>query len=337
MEILKKASIKIFLNYVETPQFLAVSILCKLDYHLITCEGFKFLKACTHNKEKSFTKQRRQAMLLMVLGSVLISFTGLIIRDMDTAGAFQINLYRWLSLFGTTFIILFWYYRASAINKILEVGRPGVAASSLLALAGICLIPSITTTTVANTLFICGSIPFITALLAWIFLNEKISKPTLFTMAVAGSGVGLMMFSGLGLNSIYGPLMALVTAISFSGYAVLLRKNKNIEMLPCLLISGLIMSAFCLLLLLGDIRISWPDLVKCVLLGSFGTLIPNTLFIHASKYLLAAELTLFMLLEFALGPLWVWFVINEIPSHWTLVGGTVIIFAVIIFVFYEIK
>ena len=276
-------------------------------------------------------------MLLMIFGSGLISFTGLIIRDMDFANALQINLYRGLSLFVTILIIFILKHRSYTLNKIIKVGKPGVVAGGLLALAGICLIQAITTTTVASTLFICASIPFITSLLAFVFLNERISQQALITMVVAGFGVCSMMFSGLKTNSAYGVVMALITAISFSGYAILIRKNKGIEMLPCVLISGLIISTFCLIILKGDIGISCKDLARCVLLGSFISLIPSALFIYASRYIIAGELTLFMLLEFSLGPFWVWVFINEVPAYWTLAGGSLVMTSVIFFVWSEIK
>ena len=276
-------------------------------------------------------------MLLMILGSGLISLTGLIIRYMDFANALQINLYRGLSLSVTILIIFILKYRRHTLNKIIKVGKPGIAAGGFLALAGICLIQAITTTTVASTLFICASIPFITSLLAFVFLNERISQQALITMVVAGCGVCSMMFSGLKTNSAYGVLMALITAISFSGYAILIRKNKGIEMLPCVLISGLIISTFCLIILKGDIDISWKDLARCILLGSFISLIPSALFIYASRYIIAGELTLFMLLEFSLGPFWVWIFVNEVPAYWTLIGGSFVMTSVIVFVWSETK
>ena len=289
------------------------------------------------NISKKILNQRTSAMVLMILGSGLISFTGLIIRDMDFANALQINLYRGLSLSVTILIIFILKHRSYTLNKIIKVGKHGFLAGALLALAGICLIQSITTTTVASTLFICASIPFITSLFAFIFLNERISKQALITMVIAGFGVCLMMFSGLKTNSAYGVVMALITAISFSGYAILIRKNKGVEMLPCVLISGLLISSFCLVILKGNIDIYWKDLARCVLLGSFISLIPSALFIYASRYIVAGELTLFMLLEFSLGPFWVWVFINEVPAYWTLAGGSLVMISVIFFVWLEIK
>ena len=108
-------------------------------------------------------------------------------------------------------------------------------------------------------------------------------------------------------------------------------------MLPSIFISGFVITLFCVSLLGTDIVIPWPDLFRCILLGSIISLIPNSLFIYASKYLIAAELTLFMLLEFGLGPFWVWLYINETPAYSTLIGGFSVITAVIIYVWSEIQ
>ena len=276
-------------------------------------------------------------MFLMVLGSSIISFAGLIIRGMDTASPLQISLYRGLALSFTILLILTLRYQTNTLRKITGVGGSGILAGILLASAGICFIQAITSTTVAATLFILASIPFISAFLARILLNERVSRQTLITMIIAGFGVSLMMVSGLRSNSFYGTSMALITAFCFSGYAIMLRKNKDIEMLPSVLISGLVICLVCLSILGQDIAISWLDLLKCILLGSIISFIPNSLFIYASKYLIAAELTLFMLLEFALGPFWVWLFIDEVPAFWTLIGGSSVIMAVIIYVWSEMQ
>ena len=276
-------------------------------------------------------------MLLMVLGSIIISFAGLIIKGMDTAGPLQISLYRGLALAFIILLILLLRYQANTLRKITGVGWSGILAGILLASAGICFIQAITSTTVAATLFILASIPFISAFLARILLNERVSVQTLITMIIAGFGISLMMVSGIRSNSFYGTLMALITAFCFSGYAIILRKNKYIEMLPSVLISGLVICLVCLSLLGKDIAISWLDLLKCVLLGSIISFIPNSLFIYASKYLIAAELTLFMLFEFALGPFWVWLFIDEVPAFRTLTGGSCVIMAVIIYVWSEMQ
>ena len=92
-----------------------------------------------------------------------------------------------------------------------------------------------------------------------------------------------------------------------------------------------------MIILKGDIDISWKDLARCILLGSFISLIPSALFIYASRYIIAGELTLFMLLEFSLGPFWVWIFVNEVPAYWTLICGSFVMTSVIVFVWSEIK
>jgi len=79
-----------------------------------------------------------------------------------------------------------------------------------------------------------------------------------------------------------------------------------------------------------NLLISWNDLLICFILGGLLSATVNTLFLIAAKHLFAAELTLFMLLEFTLGPIWVWIFVNEVPTSWTLVGGSIVISAVLL-------
>ena len=150
-------------------------------------------------------------------------------------------------------------------------------------------------------------------------------------------GIGVMIMADLGADSFYGNIMALLTAVCFSAFAFIVRRNRNIEMLPALLISGTIICLFSLNLLRGNLSIQLPDLLRCILLGSFVSAVPNALFITASRHLVAAELTLFMLLEFALGPIWVWLFINEVPAQATLIGGGLVIVSVLLRVWFEMR
>ena len=101
-------------------------------------------------------------------------------------------------------------------------------------------------------------------------------------------------------------------------------------MLPTLILSNLIIMLVTLIFTWDNLRISWNDLLICFILGGLLSSTVNTLFLIAAKHLLAAELTLFMLLEFTLGPVWVWIFVNEVPTSWTLVGGSIVISAVFV-------
>jgi drug/metabolite transporter (DMT)-like permease len=268
------------------------------------------------------------AMLLMVLGSVAISFGGLILRKIEVADTWQINVYRSLGLFVAIALILAIQNRGRFITTLMSVGRFGLLAGLLLAGAGLSFIQAFAHTTIANALFIIGAIPFFAALLARIFLGERLRRSTLVTMLFAGSGLALMVVNGISIGSGFGNLMALVTALSFAGFAVVVRYRRQVEMLPSLLISAVLVFTVSLPVTGGDIALPLQDILLCLFWGGCLSGLVNWTFIIASRHLATAEVTLLMLIEFALGPVWVWLFVNEVPSHWTLIGGSVIIASV---------
>ena len=257
----------------------------------------------------------------------MISFTGLIVRHVD-ADPMVMNFYRALSLMVAVTLILAIQYRRMAITHVIRIGWPGIAGGVMLTVAAICFLQSMTHTTVANTLFILGAIPFFTAALAWVFLRERPAQATLWAMVIAFSGITVMLGEGFGSGSAYGNLMAMGTAICFSVYTVIVRRNRHVNMLPALLVSTVLIVLVAGVTRYGSLTIPADDLLLCVVWGGVLSGFTSVCFIVAS-HLAAAELTLFMLLEFALGPVWVWLFMNEIPSRWTLLGGSLVVVAVI--------
>ncbi|NNF76772.1 MAG: DMT family transporter [Rhizobiales bacterium] len=272
--------------------------------------------------------RRGFAMALMIASSVIISFGGLISRSMEDADPTQINFYRSLALCLTFGLVFAFNHKGNSVRDFRKVGWSGVLASLCLTVAGIAFMQALANTTVANTMFTLASIPFITAGLAWVFLRENLSRLTIVTMVAAAIGVSLMVVDGMGLGSIYGNLMALITALGFSGFAVIVRRNRHIDMLPALIVSAVFIVLISLALRYDDLAISWWDIALCVIWGSALSGIGNYLFIIASRHLVAGELTLFMLLEFAISPVWVWIVVRETPTQWALAGGILVILSV---------
>jgi drug/metabolite transporter (DMT)-like permease len=281
--------------------------------------------------------RRGFAMGLMVLSSTVISFGGLIIRNMEAADSFQINLYRSLALVVAIGLILVFQYRRRTLSHVRNIGRVGLFGSVMLAVAGIAFVQALTHTTVANALFTLSAIPFITAGLAHLFLKEGLQRATLVTMVVAAFGIFVMMAEGFEIGSAYGNLMALITAVCFSAFAVIVRRKRDIDMVPTLLISGLLIALAAFLARLDDLGITLNDLLLCILWGGLLSGLANWTFIIAARHLVAAEVTLFMLLEFALGPLWVWLFVGEIPTSWTLLGGSLVITAVTVRALIELR
>ena len=271
---------------------------------------------------------RKLAILLMIASSVVISFSGLIVRILEV-GPLVMNFYRGMFLMCAVMVLLVVRYRGATIVRVISVGWSGIIAGIMLAAAAITFLQSLTHTTVANTLFVLAAIPFVTAGLAWIFLKERPSSATLITMVVAFAGIVIMIGEGFTIGAAYGNVMALLTTLSFSIYAVLVRRNRQVDMLPAILISTLIIMAVVALMRQGELEISRQDLWLCLLWGGVMSGFTSACFIVASRHIVAAELTIFMLLEFALGPVWVWIFVNESPSRWTLVGGALVICAVL--------
>ena len=277
------------------------------------------------------------AMSIMVGEAVLVSFAGLIFRNIEHANIWQISFYRGLVLIGTIGLVLCFQYRRKFFSQILKVGILGLLGGATMAGAQLCYIESMTHTTIANTVFTMSAIPFITAILARIFLNERLRRATVFAMVVAVLGKYIMIAEGLEIGSLYGNLMALAAAISFSCFAIIVRQHRGINMLPVLLISGLINALVGLILLDNDFTVSLEDLLLCVLWGAVIQSLGFSLFILAAQSLVAAELTLFMLLEFSLGPIWVWLGVGETPTFFTLVGGSLVFLSVSILTISELK
>ena len=272
--------------------------------------------------------KRGLAMLMMVLSSVVISFGGLIIRSMEAALPWQINFHRSVALFGMVSVFLLLRYRGRAISAVGNIGALGCLAGVLLGLAGMAFLQALTETTVANTLFILGAIPFFAAFLARVLLKEKLTRATLLTMLAAAAGLSVMVFEGITMGLAAGNAFALATALLFALYTVILRSKRQKEMLPTLLISAVFIIIVSAIVQAGDLTISPHDLLLSFIWGGLLSGVAHWLFIYASRHLAAAEVTLFMMLEFTLGPLWVWLVINERPSLWTIIGGAMILLAV---------
>jgi drug/metabolite transporter (DMT)-like permease len=266
--------------------------------------------------------------MLMVAGSVAISFGGLVQRNIEVADSWQINVYRSLGMLIATAIIIVARHRGNLFDTLTGIGRLGILGGVLLSIAGIAFVQALTHTTVANALFILGSIPFFAALFARLILGERLRRTTLITMIAAAMGLGIMVAKGVSVGSGFGNLMALITAVSFASYAIIVRYKRQVEMIPVILLSSAIIIVISLLATKGNITIPLKDILLCLFWGGFLSGFVNWMFIIASRHLATAEVTLIMLLEFALGPIWVWWFIGETPTAWTIFGGSLIIVAV---------
>lgn len=238
-----------------------------------------------------------------------------------------------MGLLFAVVILLILRYRGGLIENVVKIGWLGVLGGVLLAVSGIAHMQAMDTTTIANAMVVLGAIPFFTALFARILLKEKLRQST---MMVAAVGLSVMVKEDFSIGIGYGNMMGLTTAIFFALYAVIIRGKRQTDMLPTLLVSSVAIMLATTILNGADLKISLYDLTLCLIWGGLLSGVANFLFISASRYLAAAEVTLFMMLEFALGPIWVWWFVREVPTKWTVVGGIMIFAAVAILAAVEI-
>jgi len=270
----------------------------------------------------------RLGITLIVLGGMFLSLSGILIRHVDSASGSQILFYRSLTCFVTLFAVLAVQYRGNIAEKFIAIGRPGLLASLVLSTGSIFYIMAMLNTTVANVVFIIGASPLVAALAGWLVLKERISVKSLLTMVFAVLGIGLMFADGFVSGGMLGNLLALMLVLMYVLYLLILRKHKDIDMLPATCLSGLV-TAILVLPFVGSLQISQHDLIIAMLLGSVQFGIGFMLLTWSTRYLLAAEVALFSLTESILNPIWVWIGVNEVPSNLTLMGSAVVLVSVV--------
>jgi drug/metabolite transporter (DMT)-like permease len=184
-------------------------------------------------------------------------------------------------------------------------------------------------TTVANAVFIIGSAPLFTALVAWLVLREKVHPIGIVAMTVALAGLALMFADGFVTGRWIGNFLALGVVASFVLMLVILRYSRSIDMLPATCLAGVVAGAIAFVMA-DDLIISGHDLILCLILGSVQFGAGFMLLTISTRYIPAAEVALYSLTEAVLAPIWVWIGVDETPSLLTLSGGAIVLTAVLV-------
>ena len=217
--------------------------------------------------------------------------------------------------------------RRNAFAACRAVGRAGLAFAACTAVASASFIAALNMTSVAHVLFIQAVSPLLAALLAWIALREPVSRRSWIAMLVALLGVGVMVGAPTG-NEL-GNALPLLMALAFAVSIVIARRRRDVSMAPATCLAQI-------LILLGAAPFSHPgavgghDLVFLIALGAGQIGLGLALLTVGARLIPAAEIATLSLLEVVLGPLWVWLAVAERPSAATLVGGAIVIAAVIV-------
>jgi drug/metabolite transporter (DMT)-like permease len=273
--------------------------------------------------------RHRFAIALITISSIGFSFGGLLVRSMQDATVWQINLYRSFFIICVLLGMLFAQYGSRIGEAFWRIGPLGLLASVMIGFGPVFYLLGMTNTTVANTLFIIATVPFITSVLAWLLLGERVRTGTWLAMSVALFGILMMVGEGIALGAVFGNAMAFSCALVFSIFAVITRRERSIDMLPTLVVGAVLTGAISLVASWPELYLGSSDVLLCFIWGGIVSgLLGNWLFIKAIRHLAAAEITLLMMTEFVLGPLWVLFFIGEVPGRFTILGGILVLGAV---------
>ena len=261
----------------------------------------------------------------MVSAALCWSLSGILVRNVSVTNPWEIVF--WRSAFMTLFmaLVLARWHGTAALGKIRAVGRAGLLSGALLASMFFFFILSLTRTTVANTMVLTSVAPLFVALFGRWFLGERIAARTWVTMFAALAGITLMFADSLAGGGTAGNLLALCVPLAFGlNVSVLKRMHASVDMVPAVLVAGVISSLIAL-------PLAWPfsatsnDLVFLSALGFLQLGMGCLLMTLATRRLAAAEIGLYSLLENVAAPLWVWIGIGEHPGTLALAGGAVVI------------
>jgi DME family drug/metabolite transporter len=270
---------------------------------------------------------RRGVVMVMAAGA-LWSLGGLMVRSMGEAGAWQILFVRSAAVALAVLAVLLWRYGGGCLREIRRAGWLAVLAGALLG-AGFCgFILALMHTTVANAVLMLSASPLLTAVLGWLLLGEAVRRATWLAMAVALIGVAVMVGGGIVAGAWFGNLMALMATAGFSGFAVALRRGRGGDMLPAVLWAGLL-SALVAALMAPGLSMTLRDVALSAFMGAGLITGGMMLFTAGSRTVPSAELALLALTEVVLGPLWVWLAYAEVPHVLTLLGGALVLAAVV--------
>ena len=285
------------------------------------------------------TKNKTNSAILIVLfAGILWSFGALVVRYIEDARSipWQYLFFRGVTIFVILNIYLFFKEGKSFVNNYKKIDLSVIIGGLGFATAFMGFIWSITHTSAAITLLMLAAMPFMTAILGYIFLKEKVSFTTLTAIILAAAGIIFMAFSSSQIGTLFGLLAGLLSALGFSVGSVSLRWNKRTPTFTTVSLAGLFCAIISFVMIIINDTNVFTTFRNSSLSALHGTLVCSGLILYSigSKNLPAADLTLLSLTEVLGGIFWVWlpiFGINEVPTANTIIGGFIITFAILFY------
>ncbi|MDP6035569.1 MAG: DMT family transporter [Verrucomicrobiota bacterium] len=266
--------------------------------------------------------------LLIGVGGILVLTPDSLIIRMIHGNAWTVTFWRGVLVGGVLLGFFAIRERGNFWRMLRAMGWYGVAMTLLYALGSWSFNLAIKSTVVANVLLIISSLPLLAALLSLLVLRESVPLRTWLAIAIAGTGIAVIVAEGIAGGSWFGEFFAFLTALTLAVQFVLIRKAKAINFVPTIGLGGLLAAAV-MLFVTNPFEVPVSDYWLLALMGLVIQPISFAAINLAPRYLPAPEVGLIMLLETVLGPIWVWIFLNEVPSRMTVVGGGFVLGALI--------
>ena len=271
---------------------------------------------------------QQKGSLLPFVGVMFITPDSLFIR-LASIETWSLLFYRGAIPFITVLLSLLIIYKSNFFKIFLSTGYPGVAYSITFALTNITFIISIQNTNVANTLVMVALAPMLSAILGLIFLKENPERKTWIAIIITTLAAIYIFYDSIQIGNFLGDIFGLITALGLAVGAVIVRSAKNRNLVPSAVV-GKLFVAIIAFFFVESFELSNKDLIIVPAMCILCVAIPFVLVTIAPRFITAAEVNLFFLLETILGPIWVWMVIKEQPTLETIQRGLIIILTIAI-------
>ena len=271
---------------------------------------------------KDLTSQQKGSLLAFV-AVIFITPDSLFIRlsNIDTWG---LVFYRGIIPFITVFFGMLLIYKLNFFKILFTSGFHGIIYIITFSVTNITFVVSIQNTNVANTLVMIATAPMLSAILGTFFLKELPDRKTWISIIITFIAVVYIFYDSIRLGNFYGDILGFITAIGLAVGAITIRSAKLKNLVPAAVVGKLFVATFALLFIESFVLVE-KDLIIVPLMCVLCVAIPFVLVTIAPRFITAAEVNLFFLLETIIGPIWVWLIIKEQPSVETLQGGAIII------------
>ena len=276
-----------------------------------------------------------KGLALTSLGVFIMSLESLFIKFTTISPflfSFYIGIFMFISMIST-----FIFKEKAVLKKALTTNLPMmIVCAILMGTSNIFFITAVKTTTVANVVIIFSTAALFSALFAYLFYREKITKNIIVASFFMFVGLFIIFNDKLEIGSIEGNIYALLCTAFFATSYVILSRYKEMDRFILTAFSGLALSMiaffFC-----DDLSIDFKTLAVVMIMGLLISPISRVFLGNGAKYISASEVSLLMIIETIMAPVWVWIFLNEVPSSYTFIGGSIIVATLIVNSLYTLK